>query len=122
MELSEDMRKDLVELQALQQQIQMVLMQKQQLLMQQAESEKAQAEVEKGSGVIYRFAGSILVPRDKASLAEELKDEKESVEVRLSAIGKQEKKMKERFEELRKKLEKSFPRQPGQAGDNVSVS
>ncbi|HIH20324.1 TPA: prefoldin subunit beta [Candidatus Micrarchaeota archaeon] len=110
MELSENQRKDLMELQALQQQLQVVLMQKQQLLLQQGENEKAQAEVGKIQGTIYRFAGSILVPKESKTLVGELAEEKESIDVRLTALAKQEKKMRERFEELRASLEKSFPR------------
>jgi prefoldin beta subunit len=119
MELSDEQKNDVIELQNLQQQLQMIMAQKQQLLLQQNEVEKASEEVEKTAGPFYRFAGSILVPKDKTSLQTELKEEKESVEVRLNAFSKQEKKIKDRFEELRKKLEKSFPKQ---AGDNAIVS
>jgi len=119
MELSDEQKSDVMELQNLQQQLQMMMAQKQQLLMQQNEVEKASEEVEKNPGPFYRFAGSILVPKDKASLKSELNEEKESVDVRISAFSKQEKKIKDRFEELRKKLEKSFPKS---SGDNAIVS
>lgn len=110
MELNEEQRKDLMEAQNIQQQLQVVLMQKQQLLLQKTEAEKASEEVEKASGQMYRFAGGVLVPKEKSVLQEELKEELESVEVRVNALGKQEKKLRERFEELRKKLEKAFPK------------
>lgn len=121
MQLSEGQKKDLMELQALQQQLQIVLMQKQQLLLQQTELDKAQGEVEKASGQMYRFAGSILVAKDKASLEKELKEEKESADMRVNSLGKQEKKLKDRFEELRRNLEKSFPKQ-GLGGEGAITS
>lgn len=113
MDLTEDQKKDLMELQNLQQQMQLLAMQKQQLLIQQSELEKASAEVEKASGQVYKIAGSILVQKDKATLQAELKDDLESAGVRLNAFSKQEAKIKLRFEELRKKLEKSLPMRQG---------
>ena len=110
MELNEDQKNDLTEMQSLQQQLQIVMSQKQQLLLQQNESDKALEELAKASGAIYRFAGGIMVQKDKATLEKDLKEEKESTEVRLGAIAKQEKKLKDRFDELRKKLEGSFSR------------
>ncbi|MBS3070661.1 prefoldin subunit beta [Candidatus Micrarchaeota archaeon] len=118
--LSEEQKNDLMELQSIQQQMQLVLMQKQQLLLQQNETGKALEEIGKASGKLYRLAGSVMVEKEKSVLQSELKEEKESVEVRLSAFGKQEKKLKDRFEELRKKLEKSLPRQP--SGESASLS
>jgi len=112
-ELTDEQRKDLMDLQSIQQQMQMFVMQKQQLLLQQSEVEKASEEVEKASGQLYRLAGSVLVAKEKGVLQNDLKEEKESAEVRLNALAKQEKKLKDRFEELRKKLEKSFPKQLG---------
>lgn len=109
MELNDEQRKDLMELQELQQQMQLVALQKQQLLLQQGELEKAGEEVEKSSGQLYRLAGSILVSKDKEALKADLKDELERVQMRLTAFAKQEKKVKDRFEELRMRLEKSLP-------------
>ncbi len=113
MDLTEEQRKDLMELQDLQQQMQLLSLQKQQLLVQQSEAEKAIAEVGKSSGQVYRVAGSVLVQKEKATLQAELKDELESVGVRLNAFSKQESKVKARFDELRKKLEKSLPKPQG---------
>ncbi len=110
MELNDEQRKDLMELQDLQQQMQLVAIQKQQLLLQQGELEKAGEEVEKASGQLYRLTGSILVSKDKEALKADLKDELERVQMRLTAFAKQEKKVKDRFEELRARLEKSLPR------------
>lgn len=112
MDLNDDQRKDLMELQNIQQQMQLFSMQKQQLMLQQGELEKAAEEVAKASGSIYRLAGSVLVSKEKDALQKDLTEEKEGIDLRLSAVAKQEKKFKDRFEELRKKLEKSFPSQP----------
>jgi len=118
--LSEEQKNDLTELQSIQQQMQFLVMQKQQLLLQQNEAGKALEEIENASGKLYRLAGSVMVEKEKSVLQGELKEEKEGVEVRLNAFAKQEKKLKDRFEELRKKLEKSLPRQS--RGEGASLA
>jgi prefoldin beta subunit len=117
------MRRDLVEFQNLQQQLQLVLMQRQQTQLQLAELEKAQEEIAKGEGKFFRFAGSILVPKEKNVLQKELKEEKESLELRQSVVGKQEEKLKERLNALRKKFEEFEKKSGGLgAGEGAKVS
>lgn len=103
--LDKQTRDELVEYQNLQQQIQLLLLQRQQVLAAIAELEKAREEVDKSSGGFYRFIGSVLVPKKKEELKKELKEEKESLELRRDVFQKQEARLRERFEALRKKLE-----------------
>lgn len=105
MDLSAESKKDVIEFQGLQQQLQFVVVQKQQSSLQSMELAKALEEVEASKGQVYRFAGPVVVQKDKALLVEELKKEKEAIELRQAALSKQEEKMKERFNALRKKLE-----------------
>lgn len=109
-ELSEETKNDLIEFQQLQQQIQLLQMQRQQTLAQIAEVDKAREEVEKntGAGQLYRFVGSIIVPKKKDELLKELADERESLDVRVNAFKKQEDKFREKYDSLRKKLEQKL--------------
>jgi prefoldin beta subunit len=117
-ELSEETKNDLMEFQQLQQQIQLLQMQRQQTLAQIAEVDKAREEVEKntGAGQLYRFVGSIIVPKKKDELLKELADERESLDVRVNAFKKQEDKHREKYDALRKKLEQKLSgTQPAQS-------
>ncbi len=116
--LPEDLKKDLMLAQQMQQQMQMVAMQKAQFSMQSAETDRALEECAKAKGMCYRFVGSVLVPKDAKELEKELKEEKEMLEVRVKALEKQEKMAKDKLDELGKKLERF---QRGMGGDSASV-
>jgi prefoldin beta subunit len=105
LDLDEETKRDIVEYQNLQQQIQIMLAQRQQALAAIAELDQAKTEVEKSSGALYRFVGSVIVPKKKDELLAELKDEKTSLESRRDVFAKQEERLRKRFDELRKKLE-----------------
>ena len=107
-DLSKDVKNDVIEFQNLQQQLQFIAMQRQQMELQAAELEKVSEEVEKSDGLLYRFVGSVIVPKEKSALAADLKSEKESVTLRLGTFSKQEDKLKERYLSLRKKLESTL--------------
>jgi len=102
-ELSEETKNELIEFQQLQQQIQLLQLQRQQTLAQIAEIDKAREEVEKNTsgGQLYRFVGSIIVPKKKDELLKELAEERESLDVRVNAFKKQEDKLRERYNALR---------------------
>ncbi len=104
-EISDEMKKDIIEFQSLQQQAQYNAMQKQQAMLQIADAEKALEELKTSTGQCYKYAGSIIVPKDKAALEKELAEEKESLELRQSILQKQDDKIKERVLSLRKKFE-----------------
>lgn len=98
MELSEQQKRDLGELQNLNQQMQLIMMQRQQFAMQKADAERVLADLSKqqGDGQLYRFAGTVLVARKKDELVKEIQAEKESLELREAGLAKQEAKIKER--------------------------
>ncbi len=104
MDLSEDTKKDLMEYQKLQQQLQFVLMQKQQASLQQRESQKALEELKTSSGVCYKFAGGVLVPKTKEDIVKQLGEESESLELREKSLSKQEELFTQRLLSLEKKL------------------
>ena len=115
-DLDEETRKKVMEYQGLQQNLQFFAQQKQSLTIQLDELEKALEEVGKASegGEVYRAVGPVFVKKDKKLLENELSEEKESTEVRKNSLEKQEKKLVERLELLKKELEASMKqREPG---------
>jgi len=54
---------------------------------------------------VYRFAGTVLVPKKKDELEKELAGEAEALELRDGALKKQEERTRTRLQELAKKLE-----------------
>ncbi|HII39286.1 TPA: prefoldin subunit beta [Candidatus Micrarchaeota archaeon] len=118
--LPEDMKRDVVEFQQLQQQLQMVAMQRQQSSLALAELAKAGEEVAKSSGKCYRFAGSVMVPKEKAALEAELKEEKESLDLRQGMFQKQEDKLRERLSTLQKKFAEFSTKQQKPSGKEAA--
>ncbi|MFH0922537.1 MAG: prefoldin subunit [Candidatus Micrarchaeota archaeon] len=116
-ELTEEQRKDSMDYQQLQNQLQVAAVQKQQLELQIGELTTAIEESQKSTGTIYRFFGNVIVPKEKTVLVKELSEEKESLEVRKNALDKQEKSMRENFAEVRKRLEATMPK-----GDTGTIS
>lgn len=106
-ELTEELKQELVSYQNLQQQYQLIASQRQQIQLQVLELDKALEEVSKAGTEtgFFRAVGGVLVPKTKATLDKDLKEEKESVEVRVSLLEKQEQKLRERLEAIRKKFE-----------------
>ncbi len=109
-EIDEETKREIVEYQNLQQQIQVMMMQRQQTLAAIAELDKAKEEVEKSAGngagaTLYRFIGNVIVPKKKDELLNDLKDEKVGLESRRDVFQKQEERLRKRFDELQKKLQ-----------------
>jgi len=106
-ELTDEMKQELVTFQSLQQQLAILQSQRQQMQMQVMELEKALEEVGKSgtdSG-FFRAVGGVLVPKNKAALDKDLKEEKEGLTLRSGVFEKQEQKLKERLDSIRKKFE-----------------
>tara|TARA_Y100000310_G_C20600692_1_gene772852 strand:+ start:462 stop:776 length:315 start_codon:yes stop_codon:yes gene_type:complete len=94
---------DLTQLQLMQQNLQNILMQKQQFQKQLAEITSAVKEIET-SETTYKILGNIMVATKKEDLQKELKEKKELLDLRLKNFEKQETTLKEKTEELQKKV------------------
>ncbi len=106
MELPPQVQNMLAQLQTVQQQLQMVVSQKVQLENALKEVENAIQEVEKvdESTPIYKSVGTVLVKTKKEDVLKELNEKKETIEVRIRALSRQEEKLKERLKELQEKV------------------
>jgi len=112
--ISPEAQKTLIELQTFQQQMQTVLLQRESLNMQNMEIDKALEELNKTEhDDVYKAVGPILIKSTKKELSKELNEKKETIELRLKSLQKQEKRLKEKlkesqetFEEIMKEQEK----------------
>jgi prefoldin beta subunit len=106
-ELPPQIQEQLVRLQQLQQTLQAVVTQKQQLEIELTEADRAIGELEKLSDQtpVYKSVGSILVKYDRQLLVNELKEKKELYNTRVTVLGRQEERTRERIKELQQKLQ-----------------
>jgi len=106
-ELPPQIQEQLVRLQQLQQTLQSVATQKQQLELELNETDKALAELEKSTdeNPVYKSVGSILVKANRQTLLTELKERKELLTTRVTVLGKQEERTRERVKEVQEKLQ-----------------
>lgn len=106
-ELPPQVQEQLVRLQQLQQTLQSVVAQKQQLELELSETDKALSELEKSTddNPVYKSVGSILVKSNRQALLGELKERKELLTTRVTVLGKQEERTRERLKEVQGKLQ-----------------
>lgn len=116
MDLPPQLQDQLQQLQNLQQQLQMTQQQRAQLEFQVKETERALAELESidEKAPIYRSVGAYLVKTEgKSAVEKRLKEEKETLDVRLGAYQKQEGRLKEKASELQSKVQAALKNLPG---------
>ena len=109
-ELPPQVQDDLVRLQQLQQTLQAVVSQKQQLEMDMNEADRALTELEKVSAdtPVFKSIGSILVKGNREGLMSELKEKKELLNTRVTVLGRQEERTRERMKDLQQKLQEKL--------------
>ena len=109
MELSDAEREEIMKFQQIQQQTQVLLMQKQNVQMQTAEIENALKEIEKTKDKeVFEVVGNVMIKKDKKMLQDSLKEKKDILELRISALDKQTNKLAEQATALQKKLANLF--------------
>ncbi len=106
-ELPPQVQEQLVRLQQLQQTLQSVVAQKQQLDLELNETDKAVTELDKSTDdtPVYKSVGSILVKANRQTLLTELKERKEFLTTRVTVLGKQEERTRERLKEVQEGLQ-----------------
>jgi prefoldin beta subunit len=105
--LSQQTQQQLQQLQALNQQLQATMQQRAQYEAMKAESEQALAALEAlpDEAPVYRSVGSLLVQDSKKAAHERLKDDAETLEVRVARMQKQEAALKEQLTGLQGKIQ-----------------
>lgn len=110
-EISPQLQNKIAQFQHMQQQIQVLSSQKFQLEAQLRDTERALAELEKtpNDTPIYKTVGSLMVKaEDKESVSKELSEKKETLDVRIKALDRQEKHLMEKYQTLQQELTKAI--------------
>ncbi len=108
-ELSESTQNKIRQFQELQQTARIFASQKFQFDAQIKEVKNALAELEKAdSPEVYKAVGQIIIKAEKSKLISELKEKIETLDLRLKALEKQEKKSVEKLQGIQAELEKEF--------------
>ncbi len=108
MQIPNDMKDKLAQLQTVQQQLQLISLQKQQLTLDKAEAEAAEKELKTAKGDVYKVVGPILLKSEKAGLSKDLKKTIEEISNKLSLLEQQEQKIALKAQELQKELQAGF--------------
>ena len=106
-EIPPQVQKQLAQFQQLQQQLETIMIQRQQMELRIREIELANQELEKASDdtPVYKSIGSILVmAKNRDGVKEELSSEKETADIRLKALNRQEDSLKQRIQPLAQQL------------------
>ena len=106
-ELPPQVQNQLAQFQQLQQQLQVLATQRLQLEAKLRETAGTIEELGKAGAKtpVYRSTGSLLIRvEERGALAKELEEQKETLEIRVNTIKKQEKSLGERYEQLQQKL------------------
>lgn len=104
--LTPETQQMLIELQTFQQQMQTVMMQKESLNIQDMEIGKALEELKNATTEdVYKAVGPILIKSTKKDLDKELTEKKESIDLRLKSLQKQEDRIKDKLKEVQGKFE-----------------
>jgi len=107
MELPKKLQDQLAMFQQMQQQTQIIASQKQNMAFQVSEIERALDALEKvkEGDAVYKSIGSLLIKAEnKETVVKDLEEEKETLEVRVKALGKQFDRMKEKLNGLQKEI------------------
>ena len=105
MEISPELEEKVRELQETQQQTRLVMTQRYQVELELRETERALDELKKGENPeTYKVVGRILIRTASKDLIKELEEKVETLKLRLSALEKQEKRLRERLISLQDRL------------------
>ncbi|HLC96880.1 MAG TPA: prefoldin subunit beta [Candidatus Nanoarchaeia archaeon] len=103
MDVSKETEQKINQLQMFEQGLQNLLVQRQQFQSQLVEVESALSEL-KDSKESYKIIGNIMVAADKNGLQKELESKKETTQLRIKTLEKQEKSIKEKAEKLQQEV------------------
>jgi prefoldin beta subunit len=109
-ELPPQIKNQLAQLQQIQQQAQAIAVQKNQVEINLKETELALEELEKlePDAVIYRAVGDLLVKSERDKTKESLKEKKDTLDLRLQTLARQEERVQKRFQQLQEQLKQAI--------------
>ncbi|MFA5857209.1 MAG: prefoldin subunit beta [Candidatus Pacearchaeota archaeon] len=108
MDLDNETKEKIQELQSYEQNLQNLLMQKQTFQIELSESENALSEISKSDEDVYKIVGQVMIKVKKDIIIKELNQKIDLLNLRLKSIEKQESELTKDFEELRKEVLKKI--------------
>jgi len=107
--ISPQLQNQISQFQQVQQQLQSVTTQKLQMDMQKKEMERTKEELSRSTGDVYKNVGSLMIKaNDKEAITKELNESIELLEVRIKALDRQEKGLREKFQTLQETINKAM--------------
>ena len=105
-----DIQNQLQQLQQLQQQYEMVVQQRLQIDVKLRENQNALEEISKAEDTIpiFKSVGNLIIKAKKEEILKELQEEKETLSVRKKSLENQESRLKEKLEDLQKKIQEAL--------------
>ena len=109
-ELPPQIKNQLAQLQQIQQQAQAIVAQKNQVEITLKETELALQELEKldADAVVYRAIGDLLVKTERDKTKEILREKKDTLDLRLQTLTRQEERVQTRFQQLQEQLKQAI--------------
>ena len=98
--MDKETEQSIAQVQMMEQNMQTTVMQKQSFQAQLLEIENAIKELQESKKEVFRIVGSLMIEGNKEDLKKDLNNKKEIFELRVSNLEKQEKKIKEKAEQL----------------------
>ncbi|NLN72196.1 MAG: prefoldin subunit beta [Thermoplasmatales archaeon] len=107
--MSPQLQNQIAQFQQVQQQLQATSNQKIQMEAQKKEMERTIDELGKSEGDVYKNVGSLLLKvKDKEEVKNEIQDSMETMEIRIKSLDRQEKGLREKYENLQAVINKSL--------------
>lgn len=110
-EISPKLQNQIAQFQQLQQQLQNVLQQKFRMEAQLKELEMTMEELKKAGAEtpVYKNVGSLMIAvKDKEGLLKEIEDDKETAEIRVKTLDRQEKMFREKYQVMQDQISKAL--------------
>jgi len=105
-EINEETRKLAEEFQILQQQLQAVMMQKENIKIQDLEIDRALEELdETKEKTAFKITGNVMINKPIEELKNDLKENKETIKIRINSFDKNETRLNDRLKELQEQLQ-----------------
>jgi len=109
-DLPPQIKNQLAQLQQIQQQAQAIAGQKNQVEINLKETDLALEELEKldADAVVYRAIGDLMIKTEREKTKESLKEKKDTLDLRLQTLARQEERAQKRFQQLQEQLKQAI--------------
>ncbi|MEI6797067.1 MAG: prefoldin subunit beta [Methanomassiliicoccales archaeon] len=119
-EISPKLQNQIAQFQQVQQQLQQIMSQKYRMEAQMREMEMTTEELKKAAAdaPVYKNVGSLMVMvKDKEALLHEIEDDKETTEVRVKSLDRQEKMLKDKYQVMQEQISRALGNAPAAADE-----